>query len=397
MAGKVVPMSVRLLAVFTADLGSFSVSKLCGELQISRQTFYKYRRRFREEGPQGLVERSRRPHVSPAQTRPELEDEIVRLRKQLAEDGTDCGAQSIVYRLERAGWSEIPSVATVHRVLVRGGHVVAQPEKRPRAALRRFVWPTPNGAWQIDATRWVLAGGDEVWVMDLIDDHSRLVPAALACPGPTTEAAWTAFTEAGERYGLPAHVISDNGPCFTGRFLKEGESAFERNLRAAGIRHICSTPGHPQTCGKLERWHQTLKQWLRARPLAQDLDQLQDQLDTFLDYYNQKRPHRALGGATPLEAWRASEPATPGEPLPGIDKTRLVNIDHYGRIKVGSYSIAIDSRLRGEQVLVITQGLEVTIIGQGKILRRLTIDPSRRYQPNGQPTGRRPKLIRPCS
>jgi len=395
MARKVVPMSTRLLAVFSADLGSFQVSELCKELGISRQTFYKYRRRFREEGPRGLVERSRRPHASPFQIRSALEEEIVRLRKELADDGLDCGAQSIVYRLGRAGWEAIPSVATVHRVLVRRGQVFPQPQKRPRASFQRFVWPAPNGAWQIDATRWVLTGGKEVWVMDLLDDHSRLVPAALACPGPTAEAAWKAFTMAGERYGLPAHVLSDNGTCFTGRFQKQGEAAFERNLRAAGIRHILSSPGHPQTCGKLERFHQTLKRWLRAQPLAASMAGLQTQLDTFLAFYNQQRPHRALTGATPFETWQATAPARPGEPLPGIDKTKLTTIDPNGRIVFAHYLIAIDRQRRGEQVLVIANGLDLTIIGQGRILRRFTIDPNRRYQPNGQPTGRRPNQIGP--
>lgn len=285
----------------------------------------------------------------------------------------------------------------LHRGSDRPGLVFPQPEKRPRASFRRFVWPTPNGAWQIDATRWVLSGGKEVWVMDLIDDHSRLVPAALACPGPTTEAAWEALCRGAERYGLPAHLISDNGPCFTGRFLNGGATAFELNLGAAGISHICSSPGHPQTCGKLERWHQTLKRWLRAQPLAKDIDGLQTQLDAFLLYYNHERPHRALHGATPFEAWQATEPARPGEAKTGIERTKLATIDRYGRIMVGRSSIQVDYRRRGEQVLVIASGLEVTIIGGGQVIRRLTIDPNRRYQPNGQPTGRRRRQIGPCS
>ncbi len=391
MAGKVVPMSSRLLAVFAADLGSVNVSELCAGLGVSRETFYKYRRRYAAEGPAGLVERSRRPLLSPNQTSVEVEEAIIHWRKRLAENDEDHGAQSIVYRLVRDGWEQVPSVATVHRILVRNGHITPQPHKRPRSSWRRFVWPSPNGAWQIDATRWVLSGGGEVWVMDTIDDHSRLVPAALACESPTSETAWNTLSLGGERFGLPAHVISDNGLCFTGRFLPDrGEVGFEQNLRVAGIRHIRSTPGHPQTCGKLERWHQTLKKWLRARPLAGSIAELQVQLDRFCTYYNHDRPHQGLAGATPIEAWRATDRDTPSEPIPTDPGTRLSIIDRHGRISVGKWVIQVDAQRKGEQVLVIRNHLEVTIIAKGIVVRRLTIDPNRRYQPNHQPPGRRP-------
>lgn len=140
-----------------------------------------------------------------------------------------------------------------------------------------------------------------------------------------------------------------------------------------------------------------MKRWLRAQPLAKDIDGLQTQLDAFLLYYNHERPHRALHGATPFEAWQATEPARPGEAKTGIERTKLATIDRYGRIMVGRSSIQVDYRRRGEQVLVIASGLEVTIIGGGQVIRRLTIDPNRRYQPNGQPTGRRRRQIGPCS
>jgi transposase InsO family protein len=202
----------------------------------------------------------------------EVEAEIVRLRKTLPLDN---GAQTIAYHLARAGRLPVPSVATIHRTLVRRGMVVPQPAKRPKSSWRRFEWPHPNDAWQIDATRWVLRGGREVWVMDILDDHSRLLIAARVCGGPTGDAAWDAFCTGTQHHGTPAHVMSDNGTCFTGRFLTGAEAAFERDLRNLGVRHIRSTPGHPQTCGKLERFHQTLKRWLRTQPLARTHHQLQ--------------------------------------------------------------------------------------------------------------------------
>lgn len=250
--GRAVNLETRLRAVLAADLSGVRVSELCRQLGISRDTFYRYRNRFLAEGPAGLASRSKRPHRSPNQISAGIEDLIVSWRKRLKDLGVDHGAQTIYYHLRRQGTDPLPSVATIHRVLVRRGLVVPPPEKRPRASWRRFEWPRPNDAWQIDATSWVLADGRQVWIMDLIDDHSRLVPAASVFAGATVGAAWETFATATSRYRLPAHVMSDNGPCFTARFFSGGENDFESGLRALGIRQILSTPGHPQTCGKLE-------------------------------------------------------------------------------------------------------------------------------------------------
>jgi transposase-like protein len=215
-------METKLRAVLAAGLCGIQVSELCRELGISRQTFYKYQRRWRAEGPSGLVERSRRPHRSPGLIDAALEDEIVRLRKELP---LDRGAQTIAFHLARSGWP-VPSLSTIHRALVRRGLVVPEPHKRPRSSWRRFEWPRPNDAWQIDATRWLLADGDEVWIMDLLDDHSRLALAARVCAGPSAAAAWGAFCDATRYGGLPAHVMSDNGTCFYGTPLRRRGSRF---------------------------------------------------------------------------------------------------------------------------------------------------------------------------
>ena len=400
MARKVVAMGDRLLAVLTTDVSSVDVSALCRELGISRQSFYKWRRRFAEEGPAGLVERSRRPLSSPNQMSAGTEDRIVQLRKERQDAGEDCGAQSIVWQMAREGWPEVPSVSAAHRALVRRGQVAAQPKKRPRSATRRFVWPFPNDAWQIDATRWVLSGGGQVWIMDCLDDHSRVVPAAAACAGPTSQVAWDTLCAGAERWGLPARVMSDNGACFTGRLLwgGGGRVLFEENLAAVGIGHILSSPGHPQTCGKLERFHQTLKQWLRARPLVATITELQTQLDEFLDSYNTRRPHRALVGATPSEAWHATAATRPGHDIATPADANLHTVDSHGRITVGSYVIGIGTHLAGHELLVIRNRLDLTVIGQGRVIRRFRVDPTRRYQPSGRPPGPRPHhQIRPCT
>jgi transposase InsO family protein len=286
----------------------------------------------------------------------------------------------------------VPSVATVHRVLVRRGMVVAQPQKRPRSAWKRFEWPRPNDAWQIDATAWALADGRGVWIMDVLDDHSRALVAARVCSGPTAAAAWDAFIHASAEWGSPAHVMSDNGICFTARLhSKQGETDFERTLRAQGIVHIPSSPAHPQTCGKLERSHQTTKRWLTHVGLAATEAELQAQLDRWRLHYNRARPHSALGGRTPLERWLASPAAQPGEPLAGPRRASLHVVDSGGKIGWNTHLIALDSQLAGEQVLVIANDLHLVVHGRTGIIRELVVDPARRYQPSGVRRGRKTK------
>jgi len=394
-------MEAKLLAVFTAGLTSVNVTGLCADLGISRQTFYKYRARFAEEGPAGLVARSRAPHRSPNAVSGELEDQIMRLRKTLVVDN---GAQMIAYHLARDGWDPVPAVSTIHRVLVRRGLVAPQPHKRPKSATRRFVWPRPNDAWQIDATSWALAHGREVWIMDVLDDHSRALVAARVCDGPTTDAAFDALGAAAASWGLPARVMSDNGVCFTSRFIPGADlGEFERALQALGIRHIRSSPGHPQTCGKLERSHQTTKRWLSAQDRADTAEQLQLQLDDWRDHYNHQRPHRALRGATPAEAWHATDRAVPGPAIPTPPDATLHTVRR-GRINYRWAVISVGAAHTGQQLLIINRDRHLTIWGPHGLVRTLTIDADHRWYPHGDtPTGppkpRQPprRIIGPCS
>jgi transposase InsO family protein len=385
MVRKVISMETKLLAVLSSGL-EVPVSEVCRQLGISRQTFYKYRRRWAAEGPAALVERSRRPNRSPQSISLELEDRIVRLRKDLPFDN---GAQSIAYHLARSGEAPVPSVATIHRVLVRRGMVVAQPQKRPKVAWQRFEWPAPNSCWQIDATRWVLADGREVWIMDVLDDHSRLLVAARVCAQPTSAAAWDALSHGISAWGIPAHVLSDNGTCFTGRFLSGLEVDFERTLRQLGVRQIHSTPGHPQTCGKLERHHSTLKTWLGRHPPAATHDELQTQLDDWAQRYNHERPHRALQGATPHERWQATTAASPDGPIPAPPVAALRHVDTLGRVPWQRHLVGIGTEHAHHQVLVIARDDDLTIYGQHGTIRSLTLDRTRRYQPTGHSPGRR--------
>jgi len=376
----------RLAALRIAEMAPQRgvVTELCRKLGVSRKTFYQWRAAYAKEGEAGLTARSRRPHSSPGQISPAMEQLICRLREELPLDN---GAASIHDAIVRAGQSP-PHVRTIHRVLVRAGLVEAQPHKRPRSSYLRFEYATPNGCWQIDATEWHLADGRTVQIMDVLDDHSRYLAAARAVPAPTAEAAWTAISHAGAEIGLPARVLSDNGLCFTGG--PAGTGRFPTRLAHLGVETINSRPYHPQTCGKIERQHQTLKKWLRKQTPATTLTDLQHQLDTYRDFYNHHRPHRALAGATPAERFHATPPAQPADtPLTPIEPTRLAiherRVDHSGRITVHTNSITVGARHRGKTVTTLTYGNRILVLDHDTPLRSITTEPGRRNYPLPSP------------
>jgi transposase InsO family protein len=379
-------METRLAMVLAGGCAGVSVTRLCAELGVSRQTFYRLRGRYVAEGPEGLAPQSRRPHRSPAAVDPALELEIIRLRTD-DDWAQPRGAASIADELRRAG-VPCPAVSTIHRVLVRNGLVVAQPQKRPRASFIRFVYPDPNSCWQIDATCWVLADGTDVWIMDALDDHSRVVVAALACRAPTTLAAQAAVHAGGQLWGLPARILSDNGACFGGTGCR---GDFVDGLALLGVRVMHAHPFHPQTCGKIERFHQTLKRWLRSQPRAADLAQLQAQLDQFVEFYNHRRPHRALLGHTPAEAWAARTPAGPAtEPISLTRPARVAisqpTVAASGVIHLGHIAIKLGTRLAGTEITAVRYGRQLVLLNDGHPIRALTlIDGQRYYRQPSQP------------
>jgi transposase InsO family protein len=381
MAQKVTAMDIRVAAVLAGQVDN--VSQFCRDHGISRQTFYKLRRRFSVDGLAGLQERSRRPNSSPAQTPPEVEEAVLRARKQLLEQGFYHGAQSIVWTLKRAK-TPVPSRSTVWRILTRHGLIVAQPRKRPKSATKRFCFTRPNECWQSDWTGWSLADDTAVAIAATLDDHSRYLPALAADIGAgTAELVWEVMLAGIAECGIPAMSLADNGMVYTGR-LHAFEAAFETNLRALGTRTINSTPAHPQTCGKIERFWQTLKKWLRAQPPAATLAELNALLDHFRDLYNHRRPHRALRGATPADVFHATEKARPAErPLPApVFVSRHTVGAASGKLHVAPYRINVGLRWAGHHCDVIRQGDHIAIFSGTTLIRALTADPTREYQPS---------------
>jgi transposase InsO family protein len=299
----------------------------------------------------------------------------------------DAGPSTIRWHLLQ-GQLPVPSEATIWRILVRGGFVVPEPRKRPKRSWQRFEAASPNECWQLDATHWTLAGGETVEILNIIDDHSRLLIAARAMRSVTTEAVWATFSEATQRWGLPTRCLSDNGLVFTGR-LRGYEVFFETRLREAGVLKVNSRPGHPQTCGKVERFQQTEKKWLwvRRRDLG-TVAELQAGLDVFAGYYNTARPHRAIGRVTPLERFTARPRAVPGEPIPVQQRHVQAVVSAEGRLDVRPFQIAVGMRHAGQSATVVLDATHAAVYIDGRLVRHLELDPTRRYQPTGNPPGR---------
>jgi transposase InsO family protein len=319
-----------------------------------------------------------------------IEDEIVAVRKSLAEEGLDAGPHTIQVHLlrRRRGRARgaVPSVATIWRVLSRRGFIAPQPQKRPKNSWRRFQADLPNECWQADTTHWQLADGTEVEILNVLDDHSRLLVASQAFA--TTKAAdvVATFHLGAATWGYPASLLTDNGAIFTAQ-SRNGTCAIE--LIGLGIDYKHSRPYHPQTCGKVERFHQTLKRWLAKQPPAATLTGLQAQLDGFCDYYNNVRPHRALARRTPAQAFNARTKATArrtGLTIPTHYRVRRDRIDKTGKVTLRYRSklihIGIGRAHAGTRVLLLVADQHVRVItDDGELLRELTIDPTRNNQP----------------
>ena len=343
--------------------------------------------RFREGGYEAIVPRSRAAKAIPHRTTAAVEDEIVKLRKELQNEGLDAGAETIRSHLVRRR-PDVPSVSTIWRVLRRRGFVTPQPHKRPRSSWIRFEARLPNERWQSDVTHWKLADGSEAKIVNFIDDHSRLAVASRATGTATAPQVLELFRKAGARWGFPAALLTDNGCVYT-TWHRGGPNAMQTELLALGVSYRHSRPYHPQTCGKVERFHQTMKRFLAAQPRARSIPELQAQIDRFVAYYNEVRPHRGIGRRTPQAAWEARDKAKPTGPRivvgagvrvrrDRIDKTGAVTLRHRTRL----HHIGVGRRHKGTKVILLVDGLDVRIVSeQGELLRHLTLDPYRDYQP----------------
>ncbi len=362
------------------------IAELARAHGVHRSGLYKRLARYRREGVAGLEPRSRRPHRSPSRISDRYEDEIVALRKELIDAGFDAGAATIAYHLSERH-ETVPSVPTIWRVLKARGFVTPQPHKRPKSSWTRFAADFPNECWQADVTHVALADGTGLEVLNIIDDHSRLCVASRVFVTTRSADVVRTIHKSAENWGYPAAFLTDNGPIFSASG-RGGEAAMESELLSLGIASRHSRPYHPQTCGKVERFHQTMKKYLARHDDLTTKRQLQTELDRFVGYYNTVRPHRALGRRTPLQAFGARERAQPRGPR--IDtagyRVRHDKVDNGGtvtiRYRARLHHVGVGRRFARQRVLILIAGRDVRVLTtDGQPLRHFVLDPTRDYQP----------------
>ena len=309
---EVSTMSARKEFVLLASQEHANVRALCRQFGISPKTGYKLLNRYKNQGDEGLADRSRRPKSSPNKASPQAENLILGLRKQ----HPAWGAHKLLARLEALGHRDLPCPSTVTAILKR--HGLVDPEKAAQhQPWQRFEHPAPNDLWQMDFKGHVALREGRCHPLTVLDDHSRYAVCLKACANEQGETVKAALTEAFRRYGLPWRMTMDNGAPW-GDDGHNPYTAFTVWLLHLGIHISHSRPYHPQTQGKDERFHRTLKGELLAHETFADLDVAQRRFDGWRDLYNLERPHQALGQKPPVSRYRASTRAFP-ENLPAID------------------------------------------------------------------------------
>lgn len=404
-------MSKARLVITAIETEGITQAEAARRYGVSKGWVSKLMTRRRTEGDAALEPKSRRPHTSPHATPAATVDLVLTLRKQLTEQGLDAGADTLDWHLRHHHAVEL-SRATIHRILTRHGTVTPDPAKRPKSSYIRFQAEQPNETWQSDFTHYRLTHPDgtpgaDVEIITWLDDHSRYALHISAHARITAKIVAAAFTETAGQHGYPASTLTDNGMVYTVRFAggKGGRTLLENELRRLNITQKNSRPNHPTTCGKVERFQQTMKKWLRNQLVQPTtMAELQTLLEHFQQAYNHHRPHRSLPHrATPATAYTARPKATPSGDRTGdthdrvrtdkIDKAGVVTLRHNGRL----HHVGVGRTYAGTYVRLLVQDLHVTVINAatGELLRELVLDPSRDYQPTGRPPGPRNRTAGP--
>lgn len=376
------------VAAFVAPGSRMNVTATCGELGISRKTFYKYVARFRAVGVEGFYPRSRRPRSTPARLSVELEDVLVTIRKHEADAGWDYGADAVRMRLEEqilAGTSPwpadrgLPARSTVNKIFDDRGQLAKIPQRKPRRRVHRFQRAYVNALWQFDGFDYRLVSGHTVTVLHVTDDCSRVDLALQAAVSENGTDIWITFCLAVERYGLPVQLLTDNGTAFSGR-RRGWMSVFDRRLVDLGVEAITSSVSHPQTCGKNERGHQRVQKWLTRRPRARDIPELQDLLDQYREGFNNRR-NMVLDRLTPHQRFDLGPLATVPDLPPAITTLTRHVVSNTGGIGLDGLLIGIGRRHAKQPALAFRTGAFAAVFVNNELVRTLTLDYTRRYQP----------------
>ena len=387
-------MSRARLVITAVVLEGRSVREVATAYGVSRSWIHELVARYRVEGDAAFEPRSRRPLTRPDATPDSTVQLVLTIRQQLTHKGFDAGPDTIAWHLEHHHHITL-SRATAYRILRRANTITPEPRKKPRSSYIRFQAEQPNETWQADFTHWQLANGTDVEILCWLDDHSRFALSVTAHLRVTGLIARDTFRAIIATHGEPFSTLTDNGMVFTTRFSggKGGRNMFEAELVQRRIIQKNSRPNHPTTCGKVERFHDTLKRHLRSQPNATTISELQHQLDTFINDYNHHRPHRSLPQrATPATTYTTRPKATPGQDHDPHYRVRHDRI-HTGRVSLRlngqMHHIGLGRTLDGTRVILLIQDLDIRVIHAttGEIIRTLTINPDVRYHGTGKPTG----------
>jgi transposase InsO family protein len=392
-------MSKQKVIVLAVRDQGLTVSDAARRYGVSRRWVHELLRREAAGGITAIEPRSKRPLSNPRRTHDTTAARILALRHELQTAGLDAGPVTIAWHLEREGLRP-PSTSTIRRILHANGLISPEPKKRPKASLHRFEAHQPNETWQSDFTHWALADGTDTEILNFLDDHSRYLLACTAFQPVTVTTVVTTFLATAAEYGLPASTLTDNGMVYTTRFSggRGGRNAFEHQLHALGITQKNGSPNHPQTQGKIERFHQTLKKWLTGQPRAHALQDLNEQLEKFRQIYNHERPHRALDRRTPAAAYTATPKAAPAGARQGDHWRRRVDrVDQFGKLTLRHAGqlrhIGIGRAHARKHVLMLIHEDDVAISDAltGEIIRELTIDTTKNYQPREKGKEKHPR------
>jgi transposase InsO family protein len=380
-------MSRACVAVLKVASGESTVTDAAAEYGLSRRHLHRLLARYRQGGLDALQPRSRRPNTTPNAASDEVRQRVIELRTQLVADGLDGGPITIAWHLEREGLRAL-STSTIRRILHQAGLITPQPRKRPKSSYIRFQADQPNELWQSDFMHWRLADGTDTEILNWLDDHSRYLLSATVHTPVTGDDVVTAFLDVVQRHGPPAATLTDNGSVYTSRFTG-GRNAFEYLLPVLGVRQKNGSPGHPQTQGKIERFHQTLQRWLTARPLATSSPQLQRQLDEFRQHYNEQRPHRALDRHTPGHAYRTTPKTAPaGARVQQHYRIRYDRLDAKGKMTIRRagrmHHLGTGTAHARKRVLAFADDQRITVVNltTGEVLSVHLIDPNQSYWRN---------------
>lgn len=337
-------MSERQEFVRLAAQAGSNLSELSRRYGVSRKTAYKWLARA-GAGDGLLKDRSRRPVSSPARVSPTMEALICGLRRAYP-----WGGRKIRHRLLADGHGDVPAASSISAILRRNG--LMEPSPRPQRDYLRFEEALPNALWQMDFKGHFAVGRGRCHPLTLLDDHSRFNLCLQACADERETTVKSRLTAVFHRYGLPQRILADNGPPW-GSAGQGSYTALSVWLMQLGVLLVHGRPHHPQTQGKEERFHRTLKLEVLARQASwHSLAEVQDALDCWRDVYNLYRPHEALGHLPPSARYRPSTRALP-ERLPPIeypasDVVRIVS--GKGSISFNGHRFFIGNAFEGEPV-----------------------------------------------